>query len=449
MSRREFFFTVVVGPLLFSIFESQAFLTKNGFCSSHRSFRLQLPSRSSLTRLKPLPSVDTFVQRRSLFCLSANPLIAATDDWGNIAVLLGIASSAQVVGKRTVIGRMLGPPVSAMTMAFVLASIGILNPGSTPAAKNLQLLSLQLATPLVLLAADLRDAAKQCGPLLVSFAVAAIATMIACGIGWGIFGSALQTALGTNAVVIAAALMAKNIGGGINYIAVCQSLQASPMAIAAGLCVDNLFALLYFPATSFLSSGLQDVVEVSDSIGTNDNVSSSMITVQSVSNVLCIAAVLLWAGDKLGGASAALPLCSLFAVVFATVTPRNESNRSSAELLGSFCLYVFFATAGAPGLAVADSVKSSLIPLGGYLLILYSIHGSILWFASRWNIPCFLPQRLLVASSAAIGGPATAIALADAAGWKSLRAPSILVGNIGYAIATFCGLVFARFVSSW
>jgi hypothetical protein len=54
----------------------------------------------------------------------------------------------------------------------------------------------------------------------------------------------------------------------------------------------------------------------------------------------------------------------------------------------------------------------------------------------------FLPQRLLVASSAAIGGPATAVALAQANGWTSLIGPSVLVGNLGYAVATFCGLIF-------
>ena len=52
------------------------------------------------------------------------------------------------------------------------------------------------------------------------------------------------------------------------------------------------------------------------------------------------------------------------------------------------------------------------------------------------------PQRLLAASSAAIGGPATAAALAKSFGWKSLLTPSLLVGNVGYAVATFLGLIF-------
>lgn len=168
------------------------------------------------------------------------PLIKADDSWGNYAALLGTAAASQVLGTRTVVGRLLGPPVSAMALTFFLASIGVLAPGGTAAAKSLQLLALQIATPLILLGADLDDAVSRCGPLLVSFAAASAATLVACLLGWKLAGGLLVEALGPHdGLVLAAALMAKNIGGGINYIAVCQSLQASPLAVAAGLCVGT------------------------------------------------------------------------------------------------------------------------------------------------------------------------------------------------------------------
>ena len=104
--------------------------------------------------------------------------------------------------------------------------------------------------------------------------------------------------------------------------------------------------------------------------------------------------------------------------------------------MGNFFLYLFFATAGASGLAVADSsVRQSIIPLGMFNLWLYCIHGAILWWATDKNdVPkkaCGAPQRMLVASSAAIGGPATAAALAQANGWKSLEIDEqLLFGNV-------------------
>jgi uncharacterized membrane protein len=69
----------------------------------------------------------------------------------------------------------------------------------------------------------------------------------------------------------------------------------------------------------------------------------------------------------------------------------------------------------------------------------------MIWILNRlWEktVPLCVPQPFLVASSAAIGGPATSVALAQANSWKSLMVPSLLVGNIGYAIATFCGLAY-------
>lgn len=370
------------------------------------------------------------------------PVVPADDSWGNWAVLLGTASIAQVLGKSTAIGRLLGPPVSAMALTFGLASIGILNPGGTLAAKSLQLLALQLATPLILLGADLRDASRRCGPLLVSFLLASLSTFMACLVGWQLAGPGLTTALGRDGLVIAAALLAKNIGGGINYIAVANSLQASPTAIAAGLCVDNIMALIYFPATSALASGHADV-EVAT--GETEEQTDPGITVESLSAVLFLSAVLLWLGERIGGPTGSLPLCTILTVIVASKAPLKWMLplRSSAQVLGTVGLYVFFATAGAPGLAVADSVKASLGPLSLFLICLYSVHGLILAALHRaWGqrVAALRPQRLLVASSAAIGGPATAVALASAAGWDSLQVPSLIVGNIGYAVATFCGL---------
>ena len=125
------------------------------------------------------------------------------------------------------------------------------------------------------------------------------------------------------------------------------------------------------------------------------------------------------------------------------------SVQAPADILGTAFLYLFFATAGSPGIAVAKSVRASLIPLSLFLTFLYGIHGLILTafhklFPKR---AAFSPQRLLVASSAAIGGPATSVALAQTHKWTSLEVPSLLVGNIGYAIATFCGLGYYAFFS--
>lgn len=445
--------------------------TTRRWSEKHPYHDLQIPLPSK--RRRSSVSCRNAVNNKFPF-LSIDP----TDTWGNVAMLCGSATLAQILGTTTQVGKLLGPPVTAMALSFVVASVGIIHPGGTAMSQSLQWLSLSLATPLMLLGADLQDCARRCGPLLPSFLAASLATTMGCIVGWLCVGTKLVAALGPrDAVVIAAALLAKNIGGGINYIAVARCLSASPQAVAAGLVVDNLFALVYFPGTSALSAGRPDVVTTTDTDSAttghdmetikedttteNTTTAENGMTVFQICNLLFLSSTLLWLGERIGGPSGALPCCTLLALAFAFLAPKRwiaSQVQKPAERLGTACLYLFFATAGAPGIAIADSVRTSLVPLSLYLSCLYGIHFAILWALYRIgkglartkspndSIPLSLvPQRLLVASSAAIGGPATAVALAQANHWPSLIVPSLLVGNIGYAIATFCGLGFARF----
>lgn len=124
--------------------------------------------------------------------------------------------------------------------------------------------------------------------------------------------------------------------------------------------------------------------------------------------------------------------------------------------LGTSLLYLFFASAGAPGWRIQDSIQQSFRSIATFLIIMYGVHLGVLWGFQRIVISCTsrdttntsiwkkiaAPQRLLAGSSAAIGGPATAVALAQTNEWTSLLTPSLLVGNIGYAIATFIALIY-------
>lgn len=150
--------------------------------------------------------------------LLLQPWIHANDNWGNWAILTFNAASAQHLGRSTALGKLLGPPVTAMFLSFAMASVGIINPGSTVAAKSLQTLSLSLATPLVLLGADLRDAVQRSGPLLISFILAAASTALACILGWNLFGNAMKQALGRDALIIAAALMAVSLSIYVSHV---------------------------------------------------------------------------------------------------------------------------------------------------------------------------------------------------------------------------------------
>lgn len=447
-------------------------------------------------------------------------LISASNNWGNVAALSFTASFAQLLGKKTLVGKLLGAPVTAMAIAFVLSSVGIipsttsfspstssstlstewmtiLPPGGSQASTSLQNTSLTLATPLLLLGTSLRGKAlQQCGSLLGSFSIASVGTLLGAIIAFSI--KAIPRALLTSVpnqdgFKIAAALLAKNIGGGINYMAVCACLNASPESVAAGLCVDNIMALVYFPLVSLLASKYKDVDDNDDgSIERGDvnkdeeeeamseNNTGELSPIESLSHAFTLAAVLTAAGQFLNSKlhhlaanptlNLSLPLTTLMTVIFSTFYPPNKflsptssspsknninntksnSIARAGETLGTSLLYLFFATAGAPGWRLKESIQQSFPSIASFLIIMYGMHGATLWLVKKfveatklqyWK-KVIAPQRLLTASSAAIGGPATAAALAQSHQWDSLLTPSLLVGNVGYAVATFIGLFF-------
>jgi uncharacterized membrane protein len=481
-------------------------------------------------------------------------LVAADDSWGNLAALSAVGVAAQQLGNSTAIGRLLGAPVTAMAITFGLASVGVLAPGGTTSSRSLQGLSIKFATPWILLGADFRgigsssrggsndkDSATSSSsstiPLLFGFGLASLATLAGGFVGWKVIGRSLvASSLGPhNGLAIAAALLAKNIGGGINYVAVCAALQASPEAIATGLCIDNIGALVYFPISNLLASRYPDPAkntkntmidsDTNDNDNDEDDSSSALatattpfdisprMTVESISVAFFAASTLLWLGDLLAikglkSPSAQIPIVTLLAVTLAGIIAPNIPKRSkwlsfswlprglktTCDTLGTVCLYLFFTTAGAPGIKVARSMTSALWPLSVFSVLLYAIHGGILascyqflsqesrfqksWRQRRrreqntdnaddnddddvtnntvaailsarpkswtWR-DIFSPQRLLVASSSAIGGPPTSVALARTVGWDSLVVPALLVGNVGYAISTFVGIGFYYF----
>ena len=72
--------------------------------------------------------------------------------------------------------------------------------------------------------------------------------------------------------------------------------------------------------------------------------------------------------------------------------------------------------------------------------------------ASRYGVSLLLtrlriiPYRAprLLASNACVGGPTTAAGMATTKGWHQLLVPAILVGVLGYAVATFASIALGQ-----
>jgi uncharacterized membrane protein len=144
-----------------------------------------------------------------------------------------------------------------MLISAIATNIGILPTAGSIYITQLQSFVVKLATPLLLLGADLKAIFRETKGLLKAFFVGTAGTLLGSILAYNLFASRLQEiGLPGDGWKIAAALTAKNIGGGLNFMAVVEILKPSPAAVSSGLTVDNLLGLLYFPLISTLGQRL-------------------------------------------------------------------------------------------------------------------------------------------------------------------------------------------------
>lgn len=374
---------------------------------------------------------------RQILHRSSQPLalavsIDANDHWAVWTTLMLCAATGQGLERRTRIGRALSGPVLTMALAFILTNGGVL-PEPTASFRLAQGAIVRLTTPLLLFSADLRLIASRTGRMLRCFWAGTLGSALGAMIGAALFRRSLLQIDG--GLQCAAALAAKNIGSGINFIAVSSALAVPADTVAAALSVDNVGALVYFPALSLLGRPAAKPDGTAHAEADDRAPSAQAGALDAAPGALAVAMALTVLASRCGPAQAQLPLVTLLTVGMATLFPAQLAPlRTSAEWMGSLLLYLFFATAGAAG-GIAPGMCT---PLAGFTLVLYAVHLAVVLAAGRlFRWP---REEVLVASSANIGGPATASSLARSKGWSQLVTPAILVGTLGNCVATFAGV---------
>ncbi|CAK9113519.1 unnamed protein product [Durusdinium trenchii] len=405
------------------------------------------------------------------------------------ALLVGLcAVLGGLFGRKTPLGRAMTGPVCAMSLGVLVASQ---SPAPAAVLRRLQFFSVTLATPLLLLSCNLKEL---CGPatrrLLGAFAVGAVSTASAALLAALVLRHPLSAALGgwETASKAIAALTSKNIGSGINFVAVAQALQMKPLIIAASLAVDSALGVIYFPVAASLTpknsesrgrgATLEEQGRGPEHFSLTESLTTFLVALAiaflahqfSPAGYACITSSLLavllgtfpaakrWpAGEALGwpllppgGGQDGSDVGGGTLHASPAFVPNPEHVTAGVLWIQGFAArreradehartrlrYLYFAAAGFT--AVPGSTLRRFSPLIDFGIMLYAIHLLLILLLGR--LAKLTRAELLVASSANIGGPATASSLASSKQWPQLQRPALLVGTFGNAVAGGLGL---------
>ena len=516
-----------------------------------RSRRQKIPPMSGQA-MYALPTLAPIVDGCSV--------IAAGDQYGLLASVATSACLATYLENRSKLFKALSAPVTAMLITVIATNVGILPSTGSPFIASIQTFVVKLATPLLLLSADMRRIIRETGPMLRAFALGSIGSLLGSLLGCKLLKEQLQTIGAPGDWKIVAALLGKNIGGGLNYMAVADILGVSDKTKALGLAVDNLLGLLYFPLISCIGSFYEssrmsagpidshvnsrksvhvvvtkevkienqqkflsmadelakktweekgcvlysfvkkvnddsgnkfDIIEewesmedleahfqsehfkrlvplmdkISDTISIDicdnalsvhrdrldtkgskhidgNNIAFTADDLISAITVACVITALSEAIGKLMSLPS-LPISSLLSIISATAFPKVFSRLVPAgEVLGKVLLMFFFGSIGnSMGLISTALSTRGILSLLYFGLILYAVHLFVIIGVGKNVLHIDMPD-ILLASNANIGNHATASSLAVNKGWGQRVLPAVLVGTLGNAIGTFCGVFF-------
>jgi len=381
-----------------------------------------------------------------------NTLIQPDQNWMLWAILISVAAFS-IWGERTKIGSKFSAVVIAIFGTFLLSNLSII-PSAAPSYDIVWSYLVPIAIPLLLFKADLKKIIKEAGPTLLAFFFGAIGTVV------GTIVAYMLIPLGENGWKLAAIFSSTYIGGSMNYVAAAEAVELnSGNLLAAGVAADNLVMAVYFlvlfaiPSIGFLKNRYPNHHQLqaeNDELNyVETQVLQSNISLSNLSKAIAISVSICAIGNLLADLSgingSSILIITAIVVLIATVFPKQIGSIEGADMIGTFFMQIFFAAIGASAnIFVVLEYGPILFVFAGLILTIHLIF--LLGAGKLFKLDL---AEIVIASNANMGGPTTAAAMAVARNWKGLVIPAILVGTLGYAVATFIGVGLGYWLQSF
>ena len=351
-------------------------------------------------------------------------------------------------------GQQLGGPLILLAVSMAASNFGII-PYSAPLYGTIAGVLVPMAIPLLLLRADLRTIFAESGPMLVAFLLAAGATIV------GALVAAQLIDMGPLHAQIAGTITSSYIGGSLNFVATAEAVGIKDSSVyVASLSADAVGAVIFLvmlmlmPTIGFIRRAMpsrfigQGPEAVAAEVDVPATKEAKPFRLATAANGLALSLVICAVSSGLASLLQAdaffvLIVTALSLVVANFAKPVVRRVESEFEL-GTLFMYVFFAVIGAG--ANISEVLGAALPIIIFITVMVLVHLCLLVIIGK--LMKLDLAEVLIASNACILGPAPAAALAASKGWQPLVAPGILVGMLGYAIATFIGVAITAVLGS-
>ncbi|MBU3877146.1 DUF819 family protein [Faecalicatena sp. AGMB00832] len=357
--------------------------------------------------------------------------------------------------------------ILVLLVTLVLSNLKVI-PESAPAYDFVGAYLVPLAIPLLLFTANLKTIAKDSGRLLILFLLSAVGTMIGSVIAYFVMNRFID-----HIGVFLAMITGSYIGGGVNFVAMAENYNASGTMVSTANVADALtmmfffFALMTIPSMKFFQKRFRHpLVEEQERLKNESKGeqktnaaaywSAKDISLKDIALAIGVSTCVVGVAEPISGFfGRVIPtsnfgwnflngllgskylIITVITVALATLMPKFISSIHGAQEVGTYFIYLFFATMSAPvsiRLLVNDAPKFFVCC---FIIVFTNIGVTLL----ATKVFKYGIEEAMVCSNANVGGATTAAALAVAKGWGSLVVPAILVGTLGNVIGNIGGIL--------